>query len=155
MFCVVETLDSEIFRGKYGERIAKHAGSSVRSCISAERQMAWDTPEDRTAVWDSTPELLRSFSHALTNCKAGRWFSWNESADENLGEFWPAKMVLEHHLGDVPDPDAEAIGFDDLVEAAKAKTPQAQLAALRKSGGGLSLAYRLMTTGLWQNAKIL
>ena len=47
------------------------------------------------------------------------------------------------------------MAFDDLLGAAQAKTPQAELVALKAANGGLRLAYRLMTTKLWQHAKIL
>ena len=53
------------------------------------------------------------------------------------------------------DPDEHPVAFDDLLGAAQAKTPQAELVALKAANGGLRLAYRLMTTKLWQHAKIL
>ena len=64
-------------------------------------------------------------------------------------------MFLEHHLEGLPDPDEENVAFDDLLGAARAHTPQAQLARLKQNNGGLRLAYILMSTQLWQYAKIL
>ena len=94
----------------------------------------------------------------------GRWFSWNNCAKEQLGEFWVQKMILEDHLDTGPcpsagrrliDPDEAGIAFDDLEAAARAKTPQAQLAKLKAANGGLKLAYQLMTTQLYDHCKIL
>ena len=59
-------------------------------------------------------------------------------------------MLLEDLLGGptrVRDPDASPIQFGDLSAAAKA-TPKAELLKLRDEGGGLKLAYRMMTVGL-------
>ena len=53
------------------------------------------------------------------------------------------------------DPDEHPVAAGDLLGASRAKTPQAELAALKAANGGLRLAYRLMTTKLWQHAKIL
>ena len=106
--------------------------------------------------------------------KMGRWFSWNHCASEQLGEFWIQRMILEDHLevGSSPcssagqqdrpcssaglvDPDETGVAFDDLQAAAAAKTPQAQLAQLKAANGGLKLAYRLMTTQLYDHCKML
>ena len=65
-------------------------------------------------------------------------------------------MILAHHLdGSVVDPDEAAVGFDDLEGAARAKTPQAELAALKAANGGFKLAFKLMSSGLYEHAKIL
>ena len=53
------------------------------------------------------------------------------------------------------DPDNNGLEFDDLDAAAKEKSPRAQLAALKAAGGGLKLAYKLMSEKLWRHAKIL
>ena len=64
-------------------------------------------------------------------------------------------MLLEFHVDGLRDPDDNPVAFDDLLGAARAKTPQAELSALKAANGGLRLAYRLMSTKLWQYAKIL
>ena len=65
-------------------------------------------------------------------------------------------MLWEFHPEEgMQDPDEHPVAFDDLLGASRAKTPQAELAALKAANGGLRLAYRLMTTKLWQHAKIL
>ena len=40
-------------------------------------------------------------------------------------------MLLEFHQEGMQDPDERPIAFDDLLGAARAKTPQAELAALK------------------------
>ena len=85
----------------------------------------------------------------------GRWFSWNGCAAEQLREFWISKMLLEQYLENMPDPDENPVAFDDLLGASRAKTPQAELSRLKAANGGLRLAYQLMSTLLWQYAKIL
>ena len=117
--------------------------------------MCTSTREGRERVWDALPELADSFVHSLSLPKLGRWFSWNQCAEEQLCEFWPGRMILEGTHRDIPDPDAEATSFRDIREVAKAKSAKAQLAEMRKLGGGLKLAYRLMTAQLLTHAKIL
>ncbi len=63
-----------------------------------------------------------------------------------MGEYWISKLLLEFHQEGMRDPDEHLVAFDDLLCAARAKTPQAELAALKAADGGLELAYRLMTT---------
>ena len=130
---------------KYGERIA--------AC--AKPPMPWGTQEDREAVFENIPELAHSFVKALTMCKLGRWFSWNDCAHEQLQEYWVAKMLYESAFEDAPDPDADAVSFDEIQKVGKTKSAAAELAAMRKLGGGLRLAYRLMTSSLFQHATIL
>ena len=113
------------------------------------------TQSEEQALFDRLPELARSWCVSLDISKLGRWFSWNGCAEEQLGEYWISKMLLEFHQEGMRDPDEHPIAFDDLLGAARAKTPQAELAALKAVNGGLRLAYRLMTTKLWQHAKIL
>ena len=144
--------DAHVFR-KYAPRIAEAVGRSL------------ECDEDYVALFDDVPFLARSFTRAMDTAKMGRWFSWNNCAKEQLGEFWVQKMILEDHLevlapaqgnGPCPsagqqlfDPDETGIAFDDLEAAARAKTPQAQLAQLKAANGGLKHAYKLM------NCKIL
>ena len=65
------------------------------------------------------------------------------------------KMALEDQYKDMDDPDEALVAFSDVLRAATAKTPQAELAQLKAANGGLRLALRLMTTELWTHAKIL
>ena len=53
--------------------------------------------------------------------KLGSWFSWNQSASEQIPEFTASKMLCEHHLeGRLNDPDKASIKFDDLEQASVA-----------------------------------
>ena len=63
----------------------------------------------------------RSFTVAMDVAKLGRWFSWNNCASEQLGEYWVQKMIIEDHLGvggrstsaGQHDPDDSGIAFDN------------------------------------------
>jgi hypothetical protein len=142
VFLATCSIDTPVWR-KYLARIARAVGTVVT------------TREDEQALFDRLPVLARSWCLSLEISKLGRWFSWNSCAQEQLDEFWIGKMLLEFHLEGVRDPDEHPVAFDDLLGAARAKTPQAELAKLKAANGGLRLAYRLMTTKLWQYAKIL
>ena len=102
------------------------------------------TREEEQALFDRLPGLARSWCASLALSKLGRWFSWNGCAKEQLGEYWISKMLLEFHQEGMQDPDEHPVAFDDLLGASRAKTPQAELAALKAANGGLRLAYRLM-----------
>ena len=64
-------------------------------------------------------------------------------------------MLLEDAYNDVPDPDLDSTSFEEIQSVGRAKTAAGQLAAMRKLGGGLKLAYKLMTTALQEHSKIL
>ena len=154
----VENADSAVFR-KYADRIAR----------ALNRQL--DTQEDYIELFYGIPELTRSFRRALDVAKMGRWFSWNGCAQQQLPEFYIQKMLLEHHLqpcgpcssagsdesgkAGLCDPDDCNTAFDDLEGAANAKTPQAQLAAVKAVNGGFRLAYQLMSSDLYLYSKVL
>jgi len=142
VFLATCSIDTPVFR-KYMPRIAACAGIPVH------------TRDEQQTLFNRLPDLARSWCQTLDISKLGRWFSWNGCADEQLGEFWVSKMLLEHYLEDMSDPDENPVAFDDLLGASRAKTPQAELARLKAANGGLRLAYRLMSTSLWQYAKIL
>ena len=73
-------------------------------------------------------------------------------------EFWPTKMLFEHHLDNPVDPD-EIDTFDvdraGLDNVAKAKTAAQELSELKSTSGGLKLAYKLMSASLILHVKIL
>ena len=90
----------------------------------------------------------------------------------NWASIWVQKMIIEDHLGvggpstsagqhgpstsaGQHDPDDSGVAFDNLEAAARAKTPQAELAQLKAANGGFKLAYRLMTSQLYDYAKVL
>ena len=66
------------------------------------------------------------------------------------------KMILEWSLGaNVEDPDNVRVAFDHLKGALKEKDYRKQLADLKRNGGGLELAYKLMSSMVYQYSVIL
>ncbi len=68
-----------------------------------------------------------------------------------MPEFHATKMLLEHHLGNVQDPDLPGAHTFDIDHAALAAagtspTPAAELGALESLTGGMALAYQLMSS---------
>ncbi|CAK9028410.1 Uncharacterized protein SCF082_LOCUS18356, partial [Durusdinium trenchii] len=57
-------------------------------------------PPDYTArqVWGVLPDL-ETFGSKCTFPKLGRWFSWNQAAEEQLKEWTALKCVLAYHFG--------------------------------------------------------
>jgi len=134
--------DSPVFL-KYGPLIAKDHG------------LRFDTAEDRERLHNALPDLAVSFVGSQEMCKLGRWFSWNQCAEQQLQEFWVAKMIYEHFLDGAKDDDAAADAAFNNVLRDKHKTPQAELRALKSLSGGLGLAYKLMSAQCRQHARIL
>ena len=128
--------------------------------LSKEWGMPANTDAEMQAIMDRVAELP-TFRGRPTRSKLGRWFSWNQSAKENLPDYFAAKMVIEDYLfgkiAGVPsqDPDETCVAFDDLKAATNCKTPQAELAKLRQNTGGFELAYKLMSSGLLSAVKVL
>lgn len=141
-FLATESEESEIFL-KYAERIAQDFG------------MPCNSEADLEAVWTAVA-ALDSFHKKQSLPKQGRWFSWNQSCEENLTEYWPSRMIYEHHLGpDSTDPDALSAHIFDIHSAGKQVSAQAELAALKKVSGGIQLAYNLMSTELRDHVRIM
>ena len=72
--------------------------------------------------------------------------------DHQLHDFFATKMVFEDQLPDEPDPD-ETNCFSNSGPAGR--DPRAQLRAILQHGGGVRLAYKLMTNDLHSNEKVL
>ena len=126
--------EDNVFRVKYGPRIA----------ATARPPKPFDTSEAQHKLFCTLSLILKSWVQHLETPKLGRWFSWNQSADQQLPEFWASKMVLEWHFGiQLADPDDSAVAFDDLKRAGAVRQANEQLAALRRAGGGFQLMYRL------------
>ena len=114
--------------------------------------MPYSTDDEQQAIFDKACDC-QSIRNRGEQCKSGRWFSWNASAAKNLPDFFVWKMVLESYLSgprQLVDPDSSQIEFHDIAAAAK-ETPKASFLKLKDEGGGLLLAYRMMTHGnmLW------
>ncbi len=146
VFLSTESVDSDIWR-KYCHLIASDLGMP---CVTAEHH---------DALWEAVA-ALPSFHQKLGFPKMGRWFSWNDSCHAQMPEFYATKMLLEHHLNNVKDPDlADAHTFDidraALAAVGKNPTAAAELAARKGLAGGMALAYKLMSSSLHQHVKIL
>ena len=141
VFLATEDIRSDIWL-KYCDRIA------------LDLAMPCQSDQDHEALWAAVA-CLPSYSQKGSLPKLGQWFSWNGCAHEQMKEFSATKMLFEHHLecGEL-DPDL-ADAFNGLVAAGEAPTPAAQLAALKNISGGLSLAYKLMSSALQAHTKIL
>ena len=73
--------------------------------------------------------------------KSGRWFSWMESCQSFLREWWASRMVLEWYLGpNTPNPDDNLVG---------------KFVELRSGRGGLKLCHIILSTHYWENCHIL
>ena len=142
VFMATNGIDSPVFQ-RYVDRIARDLG------------MPCETDAEKQLVFDAIVPNAKSFQLSGEIPKMGRWFSWNASAHQHLPEFWIMRMVLEDQFDDILDPDEAEIAFSNLLGAAKAKTPQAELSALKAANGGLRLALRLMSFELWVHCKIL
>ncbi len=111
--------------------------------------MSSDTREDKEEILNRVTELP-SFTKKLGQPKLANWFSWNQQMHEHgLSDFFPTKMIFENHLPSEPDPD-ESNAF-----AGAGRDARAQLRAMLQSGGGVRLAFKLMTSELHTNEKIL
>jgi hypothetical protein len=135
---------------RHGEAFSKYGHK-----IASDFCMPFRTEEDMEAVWQEVARMT-SFNQAGGETKLGRWFSWNASASKQLREFYASKMLLEALLDhSVPDPDEDAVAFDNLEAAAQALTPREELAKLRATVGGLRLAYKLMSAKLHMTARVM
>ncbi len=117
---------------------------------------AWDMPchtrDDREAILTRVTELP-SFVRKMGQPKLQNWFSWNQQMwDHQLKDFYATKMIFEDQFPDEPDPD-ETDPFGTSAPAGR--DPRAQLRAIIQHGGGVRLAYRLMSRELHSNEKIL
>ena len=107
--------------------------------------MPCDSREEIKAIFDNVLQM-DSFKNKMSQPKQANWFAWNKAAHEQIPEFWGTKMALESQLDDV-DPDS--------IDGFAARNPSAQLVKLLKAGGGLRLAYKLMTESMHANVKIM
>jgi hypothetical protein len=129
----------------------------------------WDLGMDANSsmeeVW-SELSSCRTFHCKGTMPKLGRWFAWNDAAEEQLSEFHVLKLVLAYHYKHEKknlDPDAQA-ECQAISEAAKlaargdgSKTDmRKEFSALKEAlGGGTKLAYFVMSEKLFGLCRIL
>ena len=144
VFLATETIHSAIWR-KYAQLIAKDLN---RSC---------ETDAEHQTLFNGLADLA-SFRNKGNLPKMGRWFSYDESCHDQLPEWHVFQMLLEHHVDDDKDESAAdvVVGQANLMAAGKEPTPQAELSAMKKAGGGLKLAAKLMRAPtLFIDTKIL
>eukprot|EP00435_Cladocopium_sp_Y103_P055581 s524_g18.t1 len=116
-------------------------------------------------VFDAICELP-GFVTKGTLPKLSRWFSWNESCQEQVPEYRVLRMVLKHWLGreaDKLDPN-DAAQHRELQHAAKEtqksagtkETLRSEFSKLKQTlGGGLKLAYYLMSDRLLHFVRLI
>ena len=92
-FLATETCESQIFQ-KYTSLIAEDFEMS-----SDDLQMLWQEVA-----------AMPSFHRKQSLPKQGRWFSWNQAAEEQLKEFHASRMIFEHHCGGVNETDPDLLG---------------------------------------------
>ena len=125
-------------------------------------------PPDYTArqVWGVLPDL-ETFGSKCTFPKLGRWFSWNQAAEEQLKEWTALKCVLAYHFGHDaaldPDEAQRKRTLGRMVQEDARNAGHAGQDSLRKQfgrlkeqlGGGLKLSYHLMSKKLYQMCTII
>jgi hypothetical protein len=60
--------------------------------------------DDLQILWEEVAAMT-SFHQKQSLPKQGRWFSWNQAAEEQLREFHATRMIFEHHVAGDADPD--------------------------------------------------
>ncbi|CAK9104217.1 Uncharacterized protein SCF082_LOCUS48645 [Durusdinium trenchii] len=121
------------------------------------QEVGMEPSSTKKEVWDTLP-LLPGFSTKQTMPKLSRWFSWNESAQENVPEWSSLKLCLAYHFDDLNlDPDkayAERQQKQSNNDGTKSATNmRKEFGRLKeKVGGGLKLCYHIMSEKLLQMA---
>ena len=109
--------------------------------LAAEWDMPCTTQTEQQIIFDKLCDL-ESLRHRNAQCKLGRWFSWNQAAQEKLADFTAWKLILEDYVELSGDPDDDQVKFDELNKAAAQKTPLDTLDKMRQQGGfDTSLCY--------------
>ena len=111
----------------------------------------------RDGVWESLascPTFFRKGGIA----KQGRWFSWNDVAEEQMAEFHALKLVLGYHYGSQkldPDLAEEQKTLSSCVNQAKkgggdVQSLRREFSKMKENlGGGPKLSYYCMSEKLW------
>lgn len=124
------------------------------------QEVGMEPSSTKKEVWDTLP-LLPGFSTKQTMPKLSRWFSWNESAQENVPEWSSLKLCLAYHFDDLNlDPDkayAERQQKQSNNDGTKSATNmRKEFGRLKeKVGGGLKLCYHIMSEKLLQMVRII
>ena len=115
-------------------------------------------------VWNMLPNL-DAFVNKGTLPKLSRWFSWNQACHEQIGSWNVLKLALAYHFKDdstCTDPDVaqQKRELDELARLQESPDERVnmrtQFAKLKETlGGGLKLAYHLMSNRLLQMTHII
>ena len=114
-------------------------------------------------VWQMIP-TLPLYNRKGTLPKLSRWFSWNQSYEEQISSWNVLKLALGYHFQDsiVDDPDVaqQKRDLDELARLQESPDERVnmrqQFSKLKESlGGGLKLAYHLMSNKLLQMTHII
>ena len=90
-------------------------------------------------IWEAMVEKMVSWRRKGGLAKSSRWFSWNEQAKDQLGEFWASRAVLEWYFCDSCPLPEECLW------------PQAFRASY-KDASGLKLLYKCLDQTCFQDA---
>lgn len=114
-------------------------------------------------VWKAMPDV-GAFASKGTLPKLSRWFSWNQSYEEQISSWNVLKLALAYHFqGQDIDPDTaaqkrelDALARLDADGKEEKMNVRKQFSLLKeKLGGGLKLAYHLMSFRLLQLVHII
>lgn len=99
------------------------------------------TAEEQKILFEAIPSIATSFVNKQGCPKKSRWFSWFDSAFENLAEWHCCKMLLHWNAPDIENPDALSAGT---------------LQSIRSNNvGGLRLALRCMDSTTFRLAHVM
>ena len=111
----------------------------------------------RDGVWDSLADCSMFFRKGGV-AKQGRWFSWNDVAEDQMPEFHVLKLVLGYHYGSQtfdPDLAEEQKTLSSCVGEAKkgggdVQSLRREFSKMKeKLGGGPKLCYYCLSEKLW------
>ena len=155
VFRAIETKHGRLFR-KYSEGIAEDVNMPLQTPADEDRLFNHLSSLTSFATKHHRPKNKRwSFDQSAEIPKPGGWFSWNNAAHENIPEYRASKMLYEHYLGNVDDPNDSTIDFDCLQKASNAKSAAGHMRSLKAATGGMPLAYSLMSDTLLLVVKIM
>ena len=124
---------------------------------------SWSSMSD---VWRSLPNA-GAFANKGTLPKMSRWFSWNQSYEEQIASWHVLKLALAYHFASEknqidPDVAAQKRELDALARLDQNATEQEKVNVKHefsrlkeKLGGGLKLAFHLMSNRLLQLVHII
>ena len=122
----------------------------------------WSTPSE---IWSCLADAP-AFAKKGTLPKLSRWFSWNQSYEEQVSSWNVLKLALAYHFSSSPDIDPDTAAqkreLDALARLACNANDEEKVSIKKefsqlkeKLGGGLKLAFHLMSNRLLQLVHII